>query len=208
LFRRSSPDEAYPILSAVDAWWLVLVFSLFLRRLLHLLRQISSQRDLPASEALRQSDQLFCMFGVKGELFVRPSVGRKLFTGSVVEPDGFHSLLSRNIDPRTLIVITSLKTIEREWRLYIVNNKIVTYLQYAHHGASEMSPHCPDDVIAYGAAILRSISWRPDPLFTMDVCESGGALHLLELNPFSCSNLYECDLGQIVRSVALAEEYA
>jgi ATP-grasp domain, R2K clade family 3 len=162
---------------------------------------------LPSSEALRQSDQLFATFAVKGELFVRPSIGRKLFTGSLVDPDGFQSLLSQIIDHRTLIVITSPKTVEREWRLFVVNNEIVTHSQYARRGVSEMSPHCPDEVIAYGAAILQSVTWRPDPLFTMDVCESGGSLYLLELNGFSCSNLYECDLGRIVRSVALAEAY-
>ena len=43
---------------------------------------------------------------------------------------------------------------------------------------------------------------RPDPLFMMDVCESDGRLWLVELNGFSCSWLYACDLQAVVAAVS------
>jgi hypothetical protein len=40
----------------------------------------------------------------------------------------------------------------------------------------------------------------------LDVCESDGRLWLVELNGFSCSWLYQCDLGAVVAAAGeLAE---
>lgn len=40
----------------------------------------------------------------------------------------------------------------------------------------------------------------------MDVCESDGRLSLLELNSFSCSGLYECDLEAVIRAASAVAE--
>ena len=48
------------------------------------------------------------------------------------------------------------------------------------------------------AGMLNAMSWRPDPIFMIDVCESDGRLWLVELNGFSCSWLYQCDLPEVV----------
>ena len=46
--------------------------------------------------------------------------------------------------------------------------------------------------------MLTEVGWRPDPAFVLDVCESAGRLHLVELNSFSGSWLYQCDLSAVV----------
>jgi hypothetical protein len=46
--------------------------------------------------------------------------------------------------------------------------------------------------------MLAEVRWRPDPLFMLDVCESGGRLWLVELNSFSGSWQYQCDLAEVV----------
>ena len=48
------------------------------------------------------------------------------------------------------------------------------------------------------AGRLNAVSWRPDPIFMIDVCESDGRFCLVELNGFSCSWLYQCDLPEVV----------
>jgi hypothetical protein len=50
--------------------------------------------------------------------------------------------------------------------------------------------------------MLKDVRWRPDPVFMMDVCESEGQLWLVELNGFSCSWLYQCDLSGVVSEVS------
>jgi hypothetical protein len=51
-------------------------------------------------------------------------------------------------------------------------------------------------------AVLDEVRWRPDPIFMLDVCECEGRLWLLELNGFSCSWLYRCDLPAVVAAAS------
>ena len=50
--------------------------------------------------------------------------------------------------------------------------------------------------------MLGAVSWRPDPIFMLDVCESDDRLWLVELNGFSCSWLYQCDLPEVVEKAS------
>lgn len=156
---------------------------------------------LPASEACRQSDFLFEQFACNGEVFARPSAGRKLFTGNTFEIDDFKQTASMIDDPRSLVLISSPQRIGREWRLYVAHDKVITFSQYAVNGERDIQFECPSDVLDFGNEILEQTSWRPDPIFSMDLCECDGQIRLLELNGFSCSNLYACDLNLIIEAV-------
>ena len=61
-----------------------------------------------------------------------------------------------------------------------------------------VAPGCPQVVRDYAEAMLAEVSWRPDPVFMLDVCEADGQLWLVEINGFSCSWLYQCDLAAVV----------
>ncbi len=45
--------------------------------------------------------------------------------------------------------------------------------------------------------MLVEVRWCLDPAFMLDVCESDGQLWLVELNSFSGSLLYRCDLSAV-----------
>ncbi len=60
-----------------------------------------------------------------------------------------------------------------------------------------------DDPWRFAAHIAAALE-PPEPVYVLDVCECDGELHLLELNPFSGADLYDCDLDTIVRAVAHA----
>ncbi|CAN0474309.1 unnamed protein product [Discosporangium mesarthrocarpum] len=157
---------------------------------------------LPAAEAIRQSDVLFNRFGDNGKVFVRPSPAEKLFTGTLANPEQFSRTLSAaDVDPRALMVISTPRVVEREWRLIVCQSNIVAASQYAECGELTVQPNCPHEVQKYATDVLQHVTWRPDPIFTMDVCECGNSLHVLELNGFSCSNLYDCDLQSVVAAV-------
>ena len=109
-------------------------------------------------------------------------------------------------DPETLLVISTPKELGREWRLVIANSEIVASTQYRNQGAISVTRGCRDDVIEFATDVLDQVKWRPDNVFMMDVCESNGRLHVLELNSFSCSGLYDCDLVAVVRAASDAAE--
>lgn len=156
---------------------------------------------LPAAEAVRRSSSVFDQLAVNGEVFIRPAVGRKLFDGACVDIDSLRSTLNNRIDPRTMVVISSPKPVEREWRLFVAHDDVIASSQYADSGRFEQRSGCPRDIMDFATSILREVAWRPDPLFSMDICESEGRVSLVEINGFSCSGLYAADLNAIVDAV-------
>ena len=158
---------------------------------------------LPGVEAIRTAEQLFSEFGVNDEIFVRPSGVQKLFPGKVVYQDNFQEAIAASrYDPAMQVVVAPPKEIGREWRLVIAGDEIVSASQYRDFGAISMEPECPIQVDEYVDDVLRRVTWRPDSLFVMDVCESEERLYVLELNSLSCSGFYECDAEAIVRKAS------
>lgn len=162
---------------------------------------------LPGVEAIRHQEQLFAEFGPEDEVFVRPSCVHKIFTGTVVYKDEFRDAIAPSrYDPNTLVVISTPKSIGREWRLVVALDEIVASTQYRNGGAISLSRGCPSEVLQFASEMLRDVRWRPDKLFMMDVCESNGNLYLLELNSFSCSGLYDCDLAVVIGAASTVAE--
>lgn len=163
---------------------------------------------LPGLEAIRQKDWLYFVFGVNDEVFARPTSCHKLFVGRRIDRHAFEQALApTRYDPTTLVVIARPQPIAREWRLVVVDDRVVAGSQYAVGGVRAITPDCPGEVVAFAAAMLAEVRWRPDPVFMLDVCESAGQLWLVELNSFSCSWLYQSDLPSVVAETrALAQQ--
>jgi hypothetical protein len=163
---------------------------------------------LPGVEAIRQRDWLFSVFGRGEEVFARPTSCHKLFVGRRISRETFNNALApTRYDPATLVVVAPPKEIACEWRLVVVGDRVVAGSQYAQDGTRAISPNCPGEVRAFTESMLAEVRWRPDPIFMLDVCESEGRLWLVELNSFSCSWLYQCDLCAVVAEAsALARQ--
>lgn len=154
---------------------------------------------MPGVEAIRQADWLFSVFGGGEEVFARPAGCHKLFVGRCIHHEQFASALSPSrYDPATQVVIAAPREIGREWRLVVIGDRIIGASQYAEDGARSIAAGGPNEVHDFVAEMLGAVSWRPDPIFMLDVCESEGRLWLMELNGFSCSWLYQCDLPEVV----------
>lgn len=158
---------------------------------------------LPGVEAVRQRDWLFSVFGQQGEVFARPTSAHKLFVGRRIARDAFENALApTRYDPTTLVVVAAPREIGHEWRLVVIRDRVIAGSQYAEGGTRAIAPRCPDEVRAFAEAMLAEVRWRPDPVFMMDVCECESRLWLVELNGFSCSWLYQCDLEVVVREAS------
>src|SRR5205823_1759961 len=101
-------------------------------------------------------------------------------------------------DPATLVVVAAPRAIGREWRLVVAGDGVVAASQYAVDGSKCIERGCPAEVRAFAETMLAEARWRPDPVFMADVAESEERLWLVELNGFSCSWLYACDLQAVV----------
>ncbi len=158
---------------------------------------------LPSLEAMRQREFLYQTFGRNGQVFARPNGVEKLFTGRCVAEEDFAvALAPARYNPTTQVVIAAPQTIGREWRLVVAEHAIVAASQYMEQGKFAVAPGCPKSVREFVQNMLNEVQWRPDPIFMVDVCESNGNLYLLELNSFSCSGLYQCDMAEVVAAAS------
>lgn len=158
---------------------------------------------LPGGEALRQQDFLYEVFGQSGEVFIRPNTVEKLFVGQCLRQDTFATALeSVRYTPTELVVVAAKQPILREWRLVVIDSRVVAASQYYANGELAVVPGCPDEVQTFAEEMLQNVQWRPDPAFMLDICESNARLWLLEMNSFSCSGLYGCDLDAVVEAAS------
>jgi hypothetical protein len=156
---------------------------------------------LPVEEAASRVGEVFAQCGVDGRVFVRPCGVQKTFTGRCVDRDGFVRAVESASYAREPVLVAPPQRIAREWRVVIARGRFVAASQYNVDGSHNELPGCPQDVRAYVDRLLAEVSYRPDPIYMMDVCLAGGDLALLELNSFSCSGLYQCDPAAVVREV-------
>jgi len=164
---------------------------------------------MPGVEAIRQRDWLFSVFGRDNQVFARPTSCHKIFVGRCIDRESFAaSLAPTRYDPKTMVVIAAPQPIEREWRLVVVGDRVVAGSQYAVRGEQAIAPDCPREVRDFARSMLEDVRWRPDPAFMMDVCESAARFLLVELNSFSGSWLYRCDLANVVAAASDLAELA
>ena len=62
----------------------------------------------------------------------------------------------------------------------------------------------PAEALALAKEIVGVLP-APDPVYVLDLARTEAGLGLVELNPFSGSDLYGCDRDAIVAAVAKAE---
>jgi len=163
----------------------------------HLLNQ--DYRMMPLGELLRLGNKNTFPRMRGFSLFVRPDSGTKPFTGQIVERyDDAEQLLQQN-SPEELIVVSTAKMIDKEWRFVICEGRVVTGCGYL----PEENDTVPIGVWRF-AQQIASESWQPDLCYTMDICQCGEDLFLLEINSLSCAGLYKCYMPNVVRAVSRA----
>jgi hypothetical protein len=158
---------------------------------------------LPIGDLERRFNWIMNNLGTSGEVFIRPNSGYKTFTGDLVGKNDVKGFVRYSrTDPQDLILVSSWKALCREWRLVVVNNKVVTGGQYKEDGEIVRKSDVPEDVLKYGQYVLERVKYNPDPAWTLDVCETADRnMWVLETNSFSCAGLYACDYEAVVREV-------
>jgi hypothetical protein len=161
---------------------------------------------LPFAELERQKDCLFEVFGQEDQIFIRPDSPLKLFTGQTATRDSFSADLEYmgfyDFPRNSLVVVSSPKAIEKEWRFVVADKRVVAGCRYKSGGEMNLSTGC--DPLAHElASKIASGDYQPDPVWVLDICRlADGSCHLLEIGGFSFADLYVCDKAAIVEAVS------
>lgn len=139
--------------------------------------------------------------------FVRPVEDDKSFSGRIMTFEEIRSLEaglkdSNNpyLGPETLIVISSPKKIEKEWRLFVVDGRIISACRYVLNSELNVDKDdFPREMAEFALACITEFT--PDSAFVMDIALCEGRYAIIECNCFNDSGFYDHDIPAILKAV-------
>lgn len=144
-------------------------------------------------------------------IFVRPQHDTKSLVGSVMKNKDFYNWANRvkgggyeNLSESTPIIIGTPYGIEAEWRLFIIDHKVVQASKYYERGKLKKVIGAPQKVIDFANKAIKR--WSPVRAYVLDVCISADNCYIVEAQSFNSAGTYACDtkeLAEAVNKVAL-----
>lgn len=144
--------------------------------------------------------------------FLRPIQDSKVFAGNIFEWKDFNEWQNKVVNLKedygdslsgdTIIQVATPKNIYKEFRVWIVDGKVVETSQYRQNLRLNMKPHeeTPQDVIAY---VNESVEmWNPHDVFVIDIALlKNGEKKIIEINTFNAAGFYKADVKKIISAV-------
>lgn len=140
------------------------------------------------------------------DIFVRPQHDTKALVGSVWTAGAFKKWCIEaaigdyvGVDKDTPIVVAKPYGIEAEWRLFVVDNKVISATQYFKKGKLHKSAGAPQDILDFAEKVIQR--WNPAPAYTLDLCRSAGNSYIVEAQGFNSAGHYAADIGKVAKAV-------
>ncbi len=139
--------------------------------------------------------------------FIRPNNDGKEFSGKVDTfkylkewSDKVCKLDLPELNKDTDVWISEPKEIKKEWRLFIVDNQIVSASRYMNEGELDESEiDIPKEMIEF--AEERILEYRIEDVYVMDIAEVENEYKLIECNCFNGTGFYKHDIERVVQSI-------
>lgn len=164
------------------------------------------------------ANAVFCRFDEVPErkdcFFMRPAEDSKTFAGAIFEWDEYVDWRRRVVDlgedtgltltAATRVMVSKPCFIEREYRLWVVDGKVVTSSVYKVGGFVLYDSLVEPRIIEYGEHVVRQ--WQPDRAFVLDICmvDTGrvmAELKIVEVNCLNAAGLYAANVGRLIEAL-------
>lgn len=145
--------------------------------------------------------------GSPARIFVRPDSPLKPFSGRILDLASVtlaaldHGFYYDNID--LPVIVAPEVQVGSEWRTVVVAGQVVAQSAYEADGRRAKTGTPPREVIDL-AELAASRAPVADQAVVIDVAEVNGGWRIVELNPFSGADLYNCDRNSVVRAISSA----
>lgn len=133
--------------------------------------------------------------------FLRPLLDDKIITGNVVTKTELeHYRETANIAYKGKILIASeVKEILKEYRLFIIGNKIITGSLYKVQGQLYTYSEIPEKVKKYAEKVVET--WQPSTAYALDIAETIDGLKIIEINNINATGFYKANVHEIVKAL-------
>lgn len=143
-------------------------------------------------------------FGAANRIFIKPDANNKIFNAQLLDkefvPHFFRDVIKQNnISLSTKIITCAPKKVDKEWRFFVVDKKVVAGSQYKENGSIDIDPYFPENAFDFAQEVANH--WQPAPVWVLDVCLSEGKYYALEIGPFNYAGLYKAKISNIVDAI-------
>ena len=132
-----------------------------------------------------------------------PTEKRSIFYGSVTLNNLIYEKLkiieNTNLDLESKIIVSEPYNIKTEWRLWIVNGKVVASSKYRQYFKLKKEEGCPEEVKKF--AEERCAEYTPHNCFVMDIALCGDSYYIVECGGMNSAGFYKANISDIVSSV-------
>jgi hypothetical protein len=97
------------------------------------------------------------------------------------------------------VIVSPVKAIYREYRLFVVNRKVVTGSVYRVGGRAEISADVEEYVLEYARKVIDR--WIPAESCVIDIGLTEHGLQIIEFNNINSSGFYASDVAKYVDSI-------
>lgn len=145
-------------------------------------------------------------------MFIRPDGDGKEFDGQAGELEDLKSMVRRMmnyespLEMDSKIILGPAYNLQREWRNYIVDGKVITSSRYRNNFRLSKSAYdIPEDMIAFVEE--RCKEYQPHKIFAMDIAETkhdDGTMHyyIIECGCMNSVGFYHCDILKYIESIS------
>lgn len=141
------------------------------------------------------------------KFFARPTEDTKSFSGTVFNKPDFEDWLKKlkemnskaTLNGETTIMIAPLKNIYCEYRLFVVDKKIVTGSLYKLRDQVIYSEILDENVLSFAKEMIQE--WTPDRAFVLDIAITDEGMKIIEVNNINSSGFYKADVGKFIMAI-------
>lgn len=129
------------------------------------------------------------------EMFVRPLEDTKSFNGGIYNKN--------TLTFTGECVVAELQHIKKEFRFFILDNKIIGHSQYKQNGDLYISNIVDEGAIEFVKEMLQKFKFKG---YTLDVAYVNNEYKIVELNCFNASGLYDINLYNFINEILIFME--
>lgn len=100
----------------------------------------------------------------------------------------------------TPLMLTQPRKILKEWRIWVVKDKVITYSLYKEGSRVVYRPEIDGDALAF-AQMLAGANAGYAEAYVLDICRTEDGLHMLETNCINAAGFYAADLVKLAAAL-------
>lgn len=151
-------------------------------------------------------DALGDAMGSREQVFLRPVEDTKSFSGMVLSHDEALWWAEKAIaadgpmlNSATDIVVAPTRAILAEYRLFVVDGRVVTSSLYKMGARVITDAYTPESVLAFAKRCIDQ--WVPDRAFVLDIAETHDGLKIIEVNNINSAGVYAANISRLIQEI-------